>query len=608
MSSNRVRQICPILFIACAIFIFMVGETVNSSDFPVECLYDSVSVKIESDYTATIEYRLQFKYNTSINDQYSSIKIPENKYLKDEQIDITTILPDGRQIALSEGDIQSISDFGPQYYPDSKTKIVPIPFTFAGAIATIRYKLKSECLLYLPQFFRQRDIPTSNSYLKVVSAIPYRFFAGANEFEITEGISTSEFWAAEIPALRNEINMPPTNNFRIVIRPDTLLYEKDKYGMITWEDVAAFYSTISYNGEMEADLIKTLAVDLCRNQTSFQDTLQAFYNFIRENIRYISADIGRGDFRPLPPNDVIAKKFGDCKDQASLLVSLCRAVGIEAYPSLLATRDKPDFILDLPWPGYFNHQPTCCFDRLPFISRNRLALVCRDDLQAALVPTSQKDDGNLIEVNMTYSISQNGEVRCNVRLSLYNDAAFARYADSPDMILANVFKEFIDVSPANQFVRSFRVEQSSPDKIIISGDFFDRLLASPKDNSLFLKLTSLSMNHLQKQFPLIDRYYPCEFDFPYRLKENITLKLPDGYIARPDSLLYDYNQLQLQMHRSLLCGNHTCRIYSYFQLDDYAILPDSYNEFSGFFKTVMQVAPNILEIVRENNGINKRTP
>ncbi|MFX4929726.1 transglutaminase-like domain-containing protein, partial [Acinetobacter baumannii] len=52
--------------------------------------------------------------------------------------------------------------------------------------------------------------------------------------------------------------------------------------------------------------------------------------FVQEQIRYVSISIGPGAVRPADPATVLERRFGDCKDKTLLLVTILRALGIDA--------------------------------------------------------------------------------------------------------------------------------------------------------------------------------------------------------------------------------------------------------------------------------------
>jgi transglutaminase-like putative cysteine protease len=70
-------------------------------------------------------------------------------------------------------------------------------------------------------------------------------------------------------------------------------------------------------------------VDLQReisgNETNVLTIVKEFVTWIRDNVQYKTSDV------PRYPNETLLGKAGDCDDQANLLVTLCRIVGIPAY-------------------------------------------------------------------------------------------------------------------------------------------------------------------------------------------------------------------------------------------------------------------------------------
>jgi transglutaminase-like putative cysteine protease len=81
----------------------------------------------------------------------------------------------------------------------------------------------------------------------------------------------------------------------------------------------------------------------------------AVMKFVQEEIRYTGIEEGEGAFRPTSPNEVLARRYGDCKDKALLAVTLLKALGIEAAPALVSTRSKGEVASHLPSPGLMNH-------------------------------------------------------------------------------------------------------------------------------------------------------------------------------------------------------------------------------------------------------------
>ena len=57
--------------------------------------------------------------------------------------------------------------------------------------------------------------------------------------------------------------------------------------------------------------------------------------------KYVAFEDGMGGFVPREAGLVCSRRFGDCKDMASILTAMNRAAGIPAYFTWLGTRDLP---------------------------------------------------------------------------------------------------------------------------------------------------------------------------------------------------------------------------------------------------------------------------
>ncbi len=78
-------------------------------------------------------------------------------------------------------------------------------------------------------------------------------------------------------------------------------------------------------------------------------------SFVQNEIRYVSLSLGENSHRPFAPREVLARRYGDCKDKSLLLVSLLRETGIEAYPVLVSTQFRQNLETLLPSPHAFDH-------------------------------------------------------------------------------------------------------------------------------------------------------------------------------------------------------------------------------------------------------------
>jgi hypothetical protein len=88
--------------------------------------------------------------------------------------------------------------------------------------------------------------------------------------------------------------------------------------------------------------------------TKQEQIIQAL-RFAQDEIRYTGIEIGPGGYQPQPPDVVLKRRFGDCKEKSYLLVTLLKAFGVDARPALVNSYRKQAARDLLPSAAAFNH-------------------------------------------------------------------------------------------------------------------------------------------------------------------------------------------------------------------------------------------------------------
>jgi transglutaminase-like putative cysteine protease/Flp pilus assembly protein TadD len=105
----------------------------------------------------------------------------------------------------------------------------------------------------------------------------------------------------------------------------------------SWDEFLGWYRG-AVRGFTEPDAqVRRLAADLTRGKATREQKVQALFEFVADDIRYVNYVSGEW-WLPNRPQQLLARRQGDCDDKAMLLVSLLAAQGIEATPVLVQTR------------------------------------------------------------------------------------------------------------------------------------------------------------------------------------------------------------------------------------------------------------------------------
>lgn len=92
-----------------------------------------------------------------------------------------------------------------------------------------------------------------------------------------------------------------------------------------------------------------------RKAATLQGKVSKVLEFVQNDIRYLSLSMGENSHRPYPPAQVLQRRYGDCKDKTLLMVTMLRALGVDAQPVLVSTASRKGLEQMLPSPTLFDH-------------------------------------------------------------------------------------------------------------------------------------------------------------------------------------------------------------------------------------------------------------
>jgi hypothetical protein len=108
--------------------------------------------------------------------------------------------------------------------------------------------------------------------------------------------------------------------------------------------------------KIESKELKELALQLTANQTSEEEKVKAIFYWVKDNIKYIAFENGYEGFIPREGAVVFERKFGDCKDMASIITVLSKYAGVNnVFLTWIGTREIPYSYKELSTPAVDNH-------------------------------------------------------------------------------------------------------------------------------------------------------------------------------------------------------------------------------------------------------------
>jgi tetratricopeptide (TPR) repeat protein len=206
----------------------------------------------------------------------------------------------------------------------------------------------------------------------------------------------------------------------------------------SWEEVGRWYASLEKDRRVATPELRAKAAALIAGHNTDREKVEALYNFVAGNYRYVSLSFGIGRYQPHAAADVLANEYGDCKDKHTLLATLVQATGFQASTVLIHSARKIDE--SLPSPAQFDHVITLVrmgtetawldtttevapFGMLVLPLRDKQALVIPPDAAAYLAKTPAKlPFESFNRTDITGEVSEVGKLTRHTRAEYRGDA------------------------------------------------------------------------------------------------------------------------------------------------------------------------------------------
>ncbi|MGO9113195.1 MAG: DUF3857 domain-containing protein [Thermoguttaceae bacterium] len=126
----------------------------------------------------------------------------------------------------------------------------------------------------------------------------------------------------------------------------------------SWNDVAVGYEAL-VEQQMDLEAVRALARETVGQGASREQAAARLLAKVQQIVRYTGVEFGNAAIVPRSPREILVRRYGDCKDQAILLVAMLRSAGFPAFVALVRSGSHADIAKDLPGLGEFNHAIVC---------------------------------------------------------------------------------------------------------------------------------------------------------------------------------------------------------------------------------------------------------
>src|SRR5262249_5326556 len=232
-------------------------------------------------------------------------------------------------------------------YTSARTFYVHFPRLNKGDVVELRYRIedvgqRNEFSDYFGEivYFQQPEPVYGAEYvLRTPKARSFYFHAsplpGLARSDTIEGDTrVYSFKVPEVAPLLPEPTMPPFGEVLAHVHVST--YQ-------TWDQVAAWYAGLAKDQLKPDDEVRRRVAALTKGLTDPADKVRAIYDEVVQRTRYVALEFGIYGYKPRPCALTFARGWGDCKDKATLIVTMLKEAGIAASLVLVRTGMRGEF-------------------------------------------------------------------------------------------------------------------------------------------------------------------------------------------------------------------------------------------------------------------------
>jgi len=575
----------------------------KEEDYPeagAAILYSNEKIEVTGRGTEISDLHYLIKiFNERGKEEFAEAHISYDSTFEKVELEYARVIkPDGKIAEVGKRHIRDVSRYTEfPLYSNSRVFIISFPEVAEGSILEYKVKITNNYLINKKDFVLGYPLQTGEPVLSAEMTLvcpknpqpqikylnqEYNDFKAEvkPQVEEKEGNIIYRWQFKNIPQITPEAHMPPL----VEINPSIMIST-----FKSWEDIYKWWFDLAKDKISADEAIKAEVKKITAGKASDREKARAIYNFCAQHIRYVAVEYGQAGYEPHQARDIFRNRYGDCKDQAILLVTMLREAGLKAYPLLISTKDAYD--LDKNFPSVmFNHSiavlylenelifmdptaETCSFGDLPTADQARHVLIFEDNTfqikDTPLFPAEHNLLNQIVNVKVNSDLSIVAE-KTNYSFGVYDQAQRYWLLYTQPELVKEALQEKIQALSIGSKLEKYNIKDLDDlnKPVVLSYSFSGpEYFTSAADLKLLPQLsgtdTSLVASEKRKyaiDFGLLDRKeYLFEIDIPkgYKVKylpENVKrdsawMNFDVEYTQKKDKIIFRENS---QLKKSVI--------------------------------------------------------
>ncbi|MDQ7918521.1 DUF3857 domain-containing transglutaminase family protein [Mesonia sp. MT50] len=333
-------------------------ETHEENNSQLNAIVDKESLSIQFDKSEiTTDYRLVVKVLDPKGEDAVNTYVHYNKHIKIKNIEALIYDAKGELIKKVKkrdfNDVSAVS--GGTLYSDSRVKYLNYSSNTYPYTIDFSYQTENSNTAFLPRFTFMKSYNTRVNYAELYVGYP----EGENpvNYKIKNDVDSAVkfkqypdgvlFTVKDLEPIKREVMSPSITNISpvVLLAPQEFKWYDYEGKAKNWDELGAWMHDKILSGKNN---LKSATINEIKSITEAVESpvekAKLVYEYVQDNTRYISVQVGIGGIQPIDAAEVDRMKYGDCKGLTNYTKALLDAVGIPSYYSHVESgRYKVDF-------------------------------------------------------------------------------------------------------------------------------------------------------------------------------------------------------------------------------------------------------------------------
>ena len=379
-------------------------------------------------------------------------------------------------------------------------------------------------------------------------------YSGKREESTEKGKVTMKWQTASLPAITLPFATSSWADLATVVYFAPSDFEIGGYtgNLNTWNGFGQFQQSLNKGRDVLPEHVTLQVQKLMTGITDEKEKIKILYQYLQQNTRYISIQLGVGGWQPFDAAYVTKNGYGDCKALTNYMQSLLKSAGITSYYTIVNAGAsgfaQNRFVEDLP-SNQFNHVILCvpgikdttwleCTSQstpagyMGNFTGNRKAIMIKDDGAAVVSTPRYGINENKQTRKVLARVDKDGQLKMQVN-TVYECLQQDRISSMIQALPDQKIKEYLEKSlPLSTYdINNFKYTQikSALPSVTEDLDVTVHNFATISGKRIFL-VPNL-MNRAGAQYT-IDTLRKTElvFDYAYHDSDEIEFTIPEGYV------------------------------------------------------------------------------